>query len=150
MITRKKITMKSFKELFEENHTTPAPKPKNVKLHELDSVMPGIYSNNGYMKYGHGDERLDKISHEVIRFTKGVRGRIHVYKAIPRGSQKSIKKGDWVTINNEYAKAHGATMDDHDIISKRVSTEDLYSDGSSIHEFGYHPSSETSKKKVRK
>ena len=52
-----------------------------------------------------------------------------------------INYGDWVTINKEYAKDHGASALDgnYKIISKKVKASDLFTNGDSIHEFGYDP-----------
>lgn len=128
--------MKSFSEFITEAR---APRATNSPLHDLNDALPGIYSKDGWMKHGHGDEKLDKISHAAIGLLKGIKGPVHVYKAVPKGSQKNIKDGDMVTINHEYAKAHGAIIGKkHDIISKKVNTDELFSDGSSIHEFGYN------------
>ena len=50
-----------------------------------------------------------------------------------------INSGDWVTINKEYAKSHGehALNGDYRILSKTVLAKQLYTDGNSIHEWGY-------------
>lgn len=51
-----------------------------------------------------------------------------------------INDGDWVTINRNYAKQHGEdNLDNKYIIrSKIVKASQLYTDGNSIHEFGYN------------
>jgi hypothetical protein len=52
-----------------------------------------------------------------------------------------INEGDWVTINRNYAKEHGesALHGKYKIISKRVKASDVFTDGNSIHEWGYAP-----------
>jgi hypothetical protein len=133
--------MKSFKELIEAYHDRPAPRGNNAALHDLEGVMPGIYSKTGYMKHGHGDETLDKMSHDIIRMAKGNPDmEIPVYKAVMKGEQSRVKRGDWVTPNLAYARSHGDTMGKgHQVISKNVKVKELFSDGTTMHEFGYHP-----------
>lgn len=55
-----------------------------------------------------------------------------------------INKGDWVTINRDYAKSHGesALNGKYKILTKKVKAKDLYTNGDSIHEFGYWPTDE--------
>jgi len=62
--------------------------------------------------------------------------------------KKQIKKivindGDWVTINKNYAKLHGesALNNKYTLISMTAKANNLYTDGNSIHEFGYSKSS---------
>ena len=52
-----------------------------------------------------------------------------------------INPGDWVTQNRDYAKSHGegALNGKYKIISKTVPAKHLYTDGNSIHEWGYSP-----------
>ena len=56
-----------------------------------------------------------------------------------------INNNDWVTINREYAKEHGESHlnNKYKILSKQVKASELFTDGNSIHEFGY--STENSK-----
>lgn len=58
----------------------------------------------------------------------------------PEVAQKlSINNGDWVTLSKAYAKEHGegALNGDYKIISQKVPARKLFTDGNSIHEFGY-------------
>jgi hypothetical protein len=52
-----------------------------------------------------------------------------------------INQGDWVTINKAYAKEHGQSnlRNSYRILSKVVPAKSLYTNGDSIHEFGYAP-----------
>lgn len=52
-----------------------------------------------------------------------------------------INRGDWVTINRAYAKDHGESSlrGGYKIISKKVKAKDIYTNGDSIHEWGYDP-----------
>lgn len=53
-----------------------------------------------------------------------------------------INKGDWVTINKNYAIEHGRSNLNgrYKILSKTVVAKDIYTNGDSIHEWGYDPS----------
>jgi hypothetical protein len=58
-------------------------------------------------------------------------------------SKKGLKinKGDWVTIDIDYAKEHGrsALNGVYKILTKTVKAEDVYTAGDSIFEWGYDP-----------
>jgi len=52
-----------------------------------------------------------------------------------------INTGDWVTISRGYAKEHGQSniFGPYKILQKTVKAKDLFTDGDSIHEWGYDP-----------
>ncbi len=60
--------------------------------------------------------------------------------SVPSPKMK-INAGDWVTQNRDYAKDHGegALNGKFKIISKTVPAKHLYTDGNSVHEWGYDP-----------
>jgi hypothetical protein len=64
-------------------------------------------------------------------------------RAIPeeKAGKLLINKGDWVTINKNYAKEHGESQlgGKYKIITKKVRAKDIYTNGDSIHEFGFDP-----------
>jgi hypothetical protein len=51
-----------------------------------------------------------------------------------------INTGDWVTINPTYAKEHGFSNlnNKYRVLSKTVTAKELFTDGNSIHEWGYN------------
>lgn len=55
--------------------------------------------------------------------------------------QPSIGARDWVTITRKYAEDHGesALQGEYTIITKTVHAKDIFTDGNSIHEWGYDP-----------
>jgi hypothetical protein len=57
-----------------------------------------------------------------------------------------INNGDWVTLSKQYAKEHGegALNGNFKILSKKVPARKLFTDGNSIHEFGYDESGRVS------
>lgn len=54
---------------------------------------------------------------------------------------KDFHSGDWVSINKNYAIEHGKRNlnNDYSILSKVVKAKDIFTDGNSIHEYGYDP-----------
>lgn len=53
----------------------------------------------------------------------------------------TINPGDWVTISRPYAVGHGQSSlgNNYKIITKKVPAKHLFTDGNSIHEWGYDP-----------
>jgi len=67
---------------------------------------------------------------------------IRIYRAIQKTAKPSFNIGDWVTVNKKYAIEHGQTHlqgNPFRIISKVVYARDIYTNGDSIHEWGYDP-----------
>jgi len=60
-------------------------------------------------------------------------------KTQPTGEKTKINDGDWVTINPMYAKIHGQGNlgNKYKVLTKTVRASQLYTDGNSIHEWGY-------------
>jgi len=124
-------------------HRSPGPE-NGAPLYDLTGIYPDdVYSSKAAQYYGHfgGNHPLDV---ESIRKIHALRGKpkqgVQIYRAVPK-TVTQINPGDWVTINKNYAKDHGesALEGNYGIISKIVNAKDLYTDGNSIHEFGYYP-----------
>ena len=77
-------------------------------------------------------EYYDYVSNEIEKL-----------KQLPDNTQEkvTINPGDWITITKQYAVEHGKgnLNNKYKILSKTVYARDLYSDGNSIHEYGYDP-----------
>lgn len=77
-------------------------------------------------------------------FYDHVTGELERLKSLPRAQPEklTINPGDWVTVNRAYAKEHGesALQGSYKIISKKVRAKDIFTNGDSIHEWGYSPS----------
>lgn len=91
-------------------------------------VPPGVaWGGSSSSYYDHVDEQMKKLADA------------------PEVSSPKIKinHGDWVTTTKEYAHDHGMSnlggKGKFKILSKTVQANEVYSDGDSIHEFGYHP-----------
>jgi DNA polymerase III epsilon subunit-like protein/Mor family transcriptional regulator len=111
-------------------------------LHNLanGAIYPeDIYGPNGANLYGGAFPDLAQKAVAVFRKLRNKPdSELTVYRAVPRG--KNIKEGDWVTILPEYAKIHGDSWlkDDYEIVTKKVKAKELFNEGNSLLEFGYH------------
>lgn len=106
-----------------------------------DIYPDDIYSSKAVQYYGTGSDTMDE---ETMRLLQSLRGSpdadVTIYRAVPRGVD-NLNAGDWVTVNKQYAKDHGesALGGDFDVIEKNVKARDIFTNGDSIHEFGYDP-----------
>ena len=78
------------------------------------------------------------------KWYEATRAELERLQALPTEEKRksaSINAGDWVTINRQYAKEHGesALRGKYKIISKIVRARDIFTNGDSIHEWGYWP-----------
>jgi hypothetical protein len=127
-------------------HRPPGP-GRGAPLHDLtegdNAIYPDdIYSPMAVRYYGTGDASRDR---QTLAIYNAVRGRpdakVIAYRAVPVGIKGAkINGGDWVTINRAYAVEHGDRFEEGaKILSKTVRADELYTNGDSIHEFGYWP-----------
>lgn len=107
-------------------------------------IAQGIYPEDAYSarmhEYGSGDV-LDQHAFSAIRRVEGRPNAFcTVYRAVDKGV-KSILPGDWVTPSRAYAVRHAKNniTGPSSILSKTVHARDLFTDGNSILEWGYHP-----------
>jgi hypothetical protein len=104
-----------------------------------------VYSVNGPRYYGHfgNSDPLDRQTFALVNKMKGnPDATVTIYRAVPKNAEASaINRGDWVTINKNYAKQHGeSTLEgDYKIIEHKVRARDIFTNGDSIHEWGYDP-----------
>lgn len=130
--------------LYQEGHRAPSP-DFGAPAHDLvtTGMYPSdVYSPQGLRYYGTGDTREDA---KVWNMLKAMRGnpeaKVTVYRAVP-GHVDTINPGDWVAITKDYAQKHA----DHvlsgmspRILTKTVTAKELYTNGDSWSEWGYHP-----------
>jgi len=128
-------------------HTAPykTEDASTAPAYEMNRVFPDdVYSPNGYRFYGHGGD-AEKMDMDTMAIMQNVKGNpdqpITIYRAVPKQfADEDIYTGDWVTPNKEYAMQHGKRFDDgFHIIEKTVPAKHIWTDGNSIHEFGYDP-----------
>ena len=116
-----------------------------------ESIYPSdFYSSDGLRLYGTGSS-YDTISDQkVYNQIVSVRGKpeakVIVYRGVPNNIQGAvINAGDWVTTDIRYAELHGARMHGDEgfkILRKEVKAGELFTEGNSIYEFGYSPSTD--------
>ena len=106
-----------------------------------DIYPDDIYSSKAVQYYGTGSDDMDKTTMGLLQSLRGnPDADVTIYRAVPKGVD-GVNTGDWVTVNKQYAKDHGesALGGDFDIIEKKVKAKDIFTNGDSIHEFGYDP-----------
>lgn len=130
-------------------HRPPSP-DSGAPLYDLTGngeVYPDdIYSDKAAQYYGHGDARLDKETVKIAQSYKGKPdGEVTIYRAIPENISSEINTGDWVTINKNYAIEHGESQFDgkYKILEKIVKAKEVFTNGDSIHEYGYWKNGKT-------
>jgi hypothetical protein len=132
---------------YRGSHTAPyrTEDATTAPAYEMNRTYPDdIYSPEGYRYYGHGgdDTKMDKDTIAILQAAKGNPDHpITIYRAVPKEfANEDIYAGDWVTPNIDYAKSHGRRFDDgFHIIEKQVPAKHIWTEGNSIHEFGYDP-----------
>jgi hypothetical protein len=132
---------------YRGSHTAPYRTEDGVTApgYEINRTFPDdVYSPEGYRYYGHGGDavKMDKETMAIMQKAKGNPDQpITIYRAVPKEfADEDIYTGDWITPNINYAKEHGRRFDDgYHIIEKTVPAKHIWTDGNSIHEFGYDP-----------
>ena len=120
-------------------------KESGAPMHDVRNIYPSdVYGPNGYRYYGDNGHDADAESWQKMMSAKGrPYMRVEVYRAVPKDKNiKEINAGDWVTSTKQYAKDHGegALNGNYKIIKKTVKAKDIYTNGDSHQEWGYHPS----------
>ena len=135
-----KVIDKQLKEEdYKGSHKAPT-KNYGARMDDLEKMFDAIYTNNALQEYGQ-NYPFDKKAIEIMQGARGQENKlIEIYRAVPK-QVNTINSGDWVTITKEYANEHGEAVLDNDfkVISKVVPAYTLYTDGGSIHEWGYNP-----------
>jgi len=129
---------------YRGNHTAPTA-DSGSPLYDLSGTYPDdVYSGKAAQYYGHyGQNHPDDM--QTVSIMQQYRNKpdkvITIYRAIPKDSKSTFTAGDWVSINRNYAKEHGESQlnGEYKIISKTVSARDIFTNGDSIHEWGYDP-----------
>jgi len=113
-------------------------------------AVPKILSNSEKlsklktMKYNFMSRKLIPRSYKGDKklFYDWVTKEIEEVKDKPNTAKLVISPGDWVTLNRQYAVNHGLgeLRGNYRILTKTVLANQLFTDGNSIHEFGYDPS----------
>lgn len=126
-------------------HSAPWNDGTSAPLHDLTVVYPDdIYSAQAAQYYGHfgGGDPMDKATARILKsYRNNPDAPVKIYRAIPVGIDGAkINPGDWVTVNKQYAEDHGQRFDEgFEILEMTVKASEIFTDGNSIHEFGYSP-----------
>jgi hypothetical protein len=140
-------------EEYRGQHQAPGP-DSGQPLHDTRGIYPDdFHGPNGFRYYADYGNDYDRHSYnQITRVKNDPDAHVWVHRAVPidvhkqamksdAPLQQMIKKGDWVTPSKDYAKEHGEANlgGKFKIASIRVRARHLYTDGNSVHEFGYHP-----------
>jgi hypothetical protein len=127
---------------YKMDHKAPN-KDGGVRADDLtDAFSNDIYSKDAARLHGHGATAMDKESVSIIQSVKNKPdAEVTIYRAIPKDINAKINPDDWVTTSKLYAKEHGngPLNGNYKILEMKVKAKDLYTDGNSIHEWGYSP-----------
>lgn len=129
-------------------HTAPLRNGENAPAFELTKLYPNdIYSTQAEKLYSSGYPVADKKAISILQSIKdNPNADITIYRAVPKGKGiTEFNKGDWITLTREYAKDHGESNlgGNYEILSKKVKSDEIFTDANSIQEFGYDPRSLT-------
>ncbi len=136
-------TLADLVEDYRGQHSSPG--PEAAPLHDLTgggTVYPDdVYSRNQAQYYGDRSGH-DAATFRLVNYMKGKPDApVTIFRAVPKDAPDVINPGDWVTINRGYALSHGEgpLSGDYKVISKQVKASEIFTNGDSIHEWGYHP-----------
>ncbi len=125
---------------YRMEHTSPSPEGANSGS-DLTDIYPDSPSDKNFMRYyGTGDTVSDRESVQVMKMMENnPDAEVTIYRAAPEGTD--INEGDWITLSKNYATEHGeAHLDgNYVILEKKVKAKDVFTNGDSINEWGYHP-----------
>ena len=138
---------------YRGQHEAPGP-GYGMPLHDTTDVYPkDFYGPNGFRYYADQGSDYDRNSYNTaVRLNGKPEEPVWIHRAVPLDVYKKamktdaplshlIKKGDWVTPSKEYAREHGEGPlgGKYKVVGKRVRAKDVFTNGDSIHEWGYHP-----------
>lgn len=141
-------TIEPKKSKYMSGHMAPTPEGNAPGYDVSQGIYPkDFYSAKGVQYYGDG-QPYDYKSWAIINSIKNKpNAPVIIYRSVPNNVGSKINPGDWVTINRKYAIDHGESnlggKGNYKIISKKVTAKDIYTDGNSIHEWGYAPQERT-------
>lgn len=143
--TSGKVAATAARDAYVGGHKAPM-KGGGAPLHDLTQVYPDdIYSARAAQFYGDGNPSLDRGTFRKVAAYKGnPDAPVTMYRAVPDNvpADAAINNGDWVTINPDYAKIHGEGPlgGNYRVLQQQVPARKLFTNGDSIHEFGYDES----------
>lgn len=128
-------------ESYKMQHTAPILEDGNSSGADVSDMFgEDIYSSKAVDYFGHGVPYDRKAINIIRQMRNNPEKPVTIYRAVPK-DVKDINAGDWVTTTREYAKDHMAGETGWHILSKKVKAGEIATDGNSIHEWGYSPTS---------
>ena len=135
-------------ETYQGQHQAPTA-GSGKPLFDLTDVYPeDFYSAKGVQYYGVGSPNDARVISQLQNLRNRPNESVWMYRAVPKDAPSEINKGDWVTIDRQYAKEHGesALKGEFKIIKRKASARDLFTNGDSPFEMGYDPQPRVSRK----
>ena len=148
---------------YRGEHAAPGPH-FGAPMHDVtrDIYPKDFYGPNGFRYYSdHGDDYDRDAHNKVLRVRNKPEEKVWIHRAIPLDVYKEamqketplkhmIIPGDWVAISKQYAKDHGESVlhGKYKVASMRVPAKHVWTNGDSIHEWGYHPEEKSAGGKV--
>ena len=127
---------------YKMDHKAPT-KENGVSADDITEMFSkDIYSKDAARLFGHGATKMDNESISLINKVRNKpEAEVTIYRAVPKDLDVNINPDDWVTTSKEYAKVHGEgpLKGNYKILEMKVKAKDLYTDGNSIHEWGWSP-----------
>jgi len=130
----------STSEEYRMEHTSSA-RGEGRSADDLSNVYPDDLYTHGVQYYGTGDVGDQNAIDILADLKDNPNGIVTIYRAVPPDVDE-INHGDWVTITESYAQEHGERHMEREgfhVISEEVRAKDIFTDGDSLHEWGYHP-----------
>ena len=123
---------------YRMEHRAPGNDGYSANATDLTPLMPDVYEHPEWY-----DTEAEPATVELVRSMRGNPDLpVMVYRAAP-ATVVAINPGDWVTLEEGYARAHAVQDDDAardwPVLSMTVRAGDLWSEGGELREFGYDP-----------
>lgn len=122
-------------------HEAPSPGDGDPIWDASRRIYPEDFYSWRMSEYGSHSE----FDHDGFAVFQRIDGRpnmsVTVYRSVEEEGAKQIRAGDWVTPSRRYAVEHADSniSGKARILSMTVRARDLYTDGNSVLEWGYHP-----------
>lgn len=133
---RPKLQVKIYRAIPNRN------KEIEKKIKDRSSLI-GYVSQFGFapLKNPKASEIFRKLGYNAEDFIKKMSSEIQALEG-KKEARIKLNVGDWVSTSKQYAIDHGKSnlQRNYKIVSKTVPAKHLYTDGNSIHEWGYDPS----------
>jgi len=130
-----------YQEDYQMDHLAPAKEEGKSSLDDVSfSFGEDIYSSNAINLYKQGDYKENKESIDAInKYKNKPNAKVTVYRAVPVNVKAEIIPGDWITLSKEYANIHGRSFlkGQYKLLTKKIPASEIYTDGNSIHEWGW-------------